>query len=543
MNHIKKDISDGLQEEGVGEFNITAEEVLAATELIKTKKMDGDKGLCSNNIIHAPHSMYEHISKMLTSMCVHGTTPEDLLTSTIISVPKDSMGDLSDSQNYRGIALTSCLNKIYDHIIILKYGHTLHTSDLQFSFKEKHSTVMCNLSLKEIIQYYNNRGSKVYCCMLDASKAFDRLRYDKLFALLMERGLPLIIIRQLIDSYERQMARTKWSLGMSAYFHVTNGIRQGGVVSPLLYTVYADELLKRLQCAGIGCHIGHMYAGTLCYADDTALLCPSIKGLQKMLDICEEFGKEYDVLFNERKTACICFARDHQMKEFHVTLNGHVLNCETSVKHLGIITSFNLDDALDINAKRGDLIGRCNHILNKYKSFTSDVQSHMIETYCTHLYGCETWRYKSKHIRNIFTTWHVALRKAWDLPPMSHRFFLPGLANTEHISVKVYRRFMRLFKSMQASHNKVVQLIAVNALSDPRSYINGNIQHISMEMDIPFELLVNGAVGMLKTSFSEEQLQTISLLTEIKFCLEGREDVPGFSTEERADIYATASVI
>ena len=97
------------------------------------------------------------------------------------------------------------------------WGEWVKTLDLQFSLKEQHFTVMCSLSLKEIIQYYNNRGSKVYCCMLDASKAFDHLRYDKLFALLMEQGLPLIIIRQLMDSYERQLAQTKWSSGMSAY--------------------------------------------------------------------------------------------------------------------------------------------------------------------------------------------------------------------------------------------------------------------------------------------------------------------------------------
>ncbi len=73
------------------------------------------------------------------------------------------------------------MTKIYNIIIIQRYNKYFDTSQLQFDFKSDHSTVMCNFSKGEIIKYYTDRGSKVYAYLLDASKAFDHLCYDKLF--------------------------------------------------------------------------------------------------------------------------------------------------------------------------------------------------------------------------------------------------------------------------------------------------------------------------------------------------------------------------
>ena len=109
--------------------------------------------------------------------------------ASAVSIPKDKKGDICDSDNYRGIALASSLTKIPDEIILNCYGSFLKTSEMQFAFQPKHSTGMCVSTFKEVVQYYNNHNSKVYCCMVDASKAFDRLWFDKLFDILRTRGL------------------------------------------------------------------------------------------------------------------------------------------------------------------------------------------------------------------------------------------------------------------------------------------------------------------------------------------------------------------
>ena len=165
---------------------------------------------------------------------------------------------------------------------------------MQFGFKSNHSTTMCSAIYREIINQYKMKGSNVYSCMLDASKAFDRVNFGSLFRLLLKRNLPLGIVRLLFDSYTRQQACTVWDQQKSSFLNITNGVKQGGGgISPRMFTIYIDQLLLRLKKSGIGCHIHGKYMGSLGYVDDVTLLSPSIRGFDRMLSICEEFGRVF----------------------------------------------------------------------------------------------------------------------------------------------------------------------------------------------------------------------------------------------------------
>ena len=89
---------------------------------------------------------------------------------------------------------------------------------------------------------------------------------------------------------------------VSDSYNCSNGIKQGGVLSPALFCVYMDELLRRLEASNVGCHIGHQFMGAFSYADDLSLLAPSLKAAQLMLEICEDHAMydmyEYDIIFN-----------------------------------------------------------------------------------------------------------------------------------------------------------------------------------------------------------------------------------------------------
>ena len=82
---------------------------------------------------------------------MHGHYARELLLSTLCSLPKNKVGDVCNSENYRGIALTSCVNKVLDWVILIRYGRNLKTCNLQFAYKEHHSTSMRTLALKEVI--------------------------------------------------------------------------------------------------------------------------------------------------------------------------------------------------------------------------------------------------------------------------------------------------------------------------------------------------------------------------------------------------------
>ena len=162
---------------------------------LKSGKDDGDLGFKSDHLINGNHRLHVVLSLLFNVMVNHGYTPDVLLKSTIVSIPKDPKVSLSNSDNYRGISLFNCICKLFDNVILLLYKSQLSPSEMQFGFKEKHSTSLCTLMYSEIVNHYTNNRSNVYSCLLDASKAFDLVHFGKLVRILLSADIPRCIIR------------------------------------------------------------------------------------------------------------------------------------------------------------------------------------------------------------------------------------------------------------------------------------------------------------------------------------------------------------
>lgn len=400
---------------------------------------------------------------LINAMFLHGYTPNKLLESALISIPKDTRGNLCSLENYRGIALCSALCKLIDNIIIDKYGDTLFTSELQFAFKEGHSTSMCTTVLKEVASYYKSKNTDVYVCMLDASKAFDRVHYGKLFNLLRARKLPAMVIRLLLDMYTRQRMCTSWNGTNSDFFTTQNGVKQGAILSPILFCVYIDELLNRINDSGIGCHVGHTSYAGLGYADDVNMLVPSTRGLQKLLYICEEFANEYNVQFNASKTVCMRIGSNGRTPIRTVTLNGTPVKWKRIIKHLGNIITCDLNDNDDIIFKKGNFISQVNKLNNKFTLVSSLVKANLLQTYCCSWYGCQTWDIESKHVAKMGTEWNKAVRRTLNLPRTTHRNLLPLIVRGRSFIDQLISRTSKFIHAFTGSSNLHIQYIAARA--------------------------------------------------------------------------------
>jgi len=149
----------------------------------------------------------------------------------------------------------------------------------------------------------------VFSAFLDASKAFDRTNHNLLFDKLIKRNVPMCIVRLLLSWYRQQTLQVKWGTNYSSPFTVTNGVRQGGVLSPYLFAIYLDELSIQLGSARVGCTVRNMVVNHLMFADDVCVFSTSISGLQCLLNICCDYAAEHEITFNAMKQLVFCFAQ------------------------------------------------------------------------------------------------------------------------------------------------------------------------------------------------------------------------------------------
>ena len=135
--------------------------------------------------------------------------------------------------------------------------------------------------------------------------------------------------------YSNMKSRVRWEQEFSDYFDVLSGVKQGGVLSPRIFTFYVDGLIKKLRHDRKGCYLFSYFVASIMYADDLCLLAPSRGAMQRLLSICEEFCQEFCLTFNARKSKSLIFGKCDIHTISPLKLNGVDIEFVPSWKYLG----------------------------------------------------------------------------------------------------------------------------------------------------------------------------------------------------------------
>ena len=189
----------------------------------------------------------------------------------------------------------------------------------------------------EFIDYYKKSNTTVFVNFLDANKAFDRVNYWMLFSMLIDKNVPLFIVKLFVFLYTKQKIKVRWDNTISSSFKVGNGVRQRGILSPVLFNIYMDKLSIALNDTAIGGNIGGQLLNHLCYDDEMCLISIFSSGMQQLLNVCLSFS--YSLCFkpNSIKFERPCFylgemiiPKVTQCKYLDVIISDH--NCDLDLK-------------------------------------------------------------------------------------------------------------------------------------------------------------------------------------------------------------------
>uniref|UniRef100_A0A8B9VZ58 Reverse transcriptase domain-containing protein n=1 Tax=Bos mutus grunniens TaxID=30521 RepID=A0A8B9VZ58_BOSMU len=198
--------------------------------------------------------------------------------------------------NYRTIALISHANKV-----MLK---TLQLLDIQAGFRKGRGTRDQIANIHCIIKKAREFQKNIYFCFIDYAKAFDCVDDNKLWKILKEMDIPDHLTCLLRNLYAGQEATVRTGHGTTDWFQIGKGVRQGCILSPCLFNLYAEYIMRNavLEEAQAGIKISRRNINNLSYADDTTLMAESEEELKSLLMKVKEEHENIGLKLNIQKT-------------------------------------------------------------------------------------------------------------------------------------------------------------------------------------------------------------------------------------------------
>ena len=358
---------------------------------------------------------------LLTKLCQNifdtGNWPTDWKRS--VYVPFHKKGDVRECSNYRTIALISHTSKILLKIIQSRFEGFLdrEVAPEQAGFRKKRGTRDHISNIRRIIEAANERQNKVYFCFIDYSKAFDCVDHGKLWKSMLDMGASKHLVYLLQQLYENQEATVRTEHGDCKWFKIGKGVRQGCILSPLLFNIYAEMIMRNVteKHAG-GFKIGGSLITNLRYADDTTLLACTKEELINIIMAVKKESLKFGLRLNVKKTKVMS---NTDLDE--VMIEGDKIEIVNEFNFLG--SSINAEGDSTPEIKRRIVLGKATmtklKALWKNKQLTKVTKIRLVKAlvYPVVTYASETWVMKKRDKNRIeafeMWCWRRLLNISW----------------------------------------------------------------------------------------------------------------------------------
>ncbi|KAG0713639.1 Pikachurin [Chionoecetes opilio] len=238
-------------------------------------------------------AMIRGLQAVLTAVWQSGTIPPDWKRGLVVPIWKGK-GDRQDCNNYRGITLLSVPGKVLVHLLLTQIrSHLLkHQRPQQSGFTPGKSTTDRILALRVLVERRREFRQGMLAAYVDLKKAFDSVHRESLWDLLRLRGIPARTIGLMTGLYSGTESAVKCGGGVSSFFPVNTGVRQGCVLAPSLFNACMDWVLdKVVDQSDCGASVGNTKITDLVFADDAVIFAESLEVLVMALEALHEEAK------------------------------------------------------------------------------------------------------------------------------------------------------------------------------------------------------------------------------------------------------------
>ena len=331
-------------ENGELDHPITMDELDKASYVLKLNKASGHDSI-SNEMILGFLEVKPDLLVTLFNVVFSNNQKIDQWSLALIS-PIFKSGSKMDPGNYRGISVLSCLGKLFTSILnqrLLQY--VIEKNILkkeQLGFIAGNRTSDAHITLNTLIQLYcHKNGKRIHSCFVDFRKAFDSIPRDILFTKLVKIGVSGTFFNNVKTLYENDICQVKVGNNLTKTFLANQGVKQGCILSPLLFNIFLADLPEYLS--GVACNPVKLYESNhvscIMWADDIVLLSESEEGLQSMLDSLSLYTKKNGMQINEKKTKAMIFNKSGKYIRRSFNFDNERIFTTNSYKYLGFIVT------------------------------------------------------------------------------------------------------------------------------------------------------------------------------------------------------------